>query len=104
MITAVTSRYRIQTIPDELKALDRWCVFQVVPGANGKVKKLPLIAGVRPLPGARTKAECDDPKTWRSFDEALADAEVRGFCLGFVFDRDLGMTFIDCDDAIRPDG
>src|SRR5215213_7677349 len=104
MITALTPRYRIQNIPAELKALDRWCVFQVIRLPSGKLKKMPLIAGVRPIPGARTKAECDDPTTWRSFDEARADAEARGLYLGFVFDRDLGMTFIDCDDAIGPDG
>ena len=35
------------------------------PGPNGKLKKTPLIAGVRPIPGAPTHAECNDPTTWR---------------------------------------
>ena len=104
MTTALTPRYRVQNIPDELKALDRWCVFHVVRLSNDKLKKTPLIAGVRPIPGARIKAESNDPTTWRSFDEAHADAEVRGLYLGCAFDRDLGMTFIDRDDAIGPDG
>jgi hypothetical protein len=87
-----------------MKDQHRWCVFQVLPGANGKARKIPLIAGMRPLPGVPVHAKCDDPVTWRSFPEALADAEARGLHLGFAFDRDLALTFIDLDDAIGPDG
>src|SRR4051794_19587939 len=101
-IASALSRYDLQNIPDELKDLPRWCVFRVLPTANGALKKIPLIAGVRPIPGARVHAECNDPTTWRSFPEALADAEARGLHLGFAFDRDLGMTFVDLDEAIGP--
>jgi hypothetical protein len=97
-------RYRVDGIPAELRALPRWVVFQITHDSKGKTKKLPLIPGVRPLPGARTMAESDDPATWRPFDMALADAEARGLNLAFVFGRELPYFFLDADDVVAGDG
>jgi hypothetical protein len=94
---AVLPRSRVDAIPAELKALDRWCVTQVVPQADGTNKKRILIAGTT---GAKARAKSDDPKTWRSFAEAERDARVRGFWLTFVFDQSLPYFFIDIDEVI----
>ena len=88
-------RYRVDSIPAELRALPRWVAFQITRGSDGKEKKLPLIPGVRPLPGVRTIAESDNPATWRPFDVALADAEARGLYLAFAFDRGVPYFFLD---------
>ena len=92
-----TTRYRVETIPAELRALPRWVVFQIIQLANGKTKKFPLIAG---KPG-RHPAKSNDPRTWRSFEVALADAEARGLYLGFAFDRDLAYFFLDADEVLQ---
>jgi putative DNA primase/helicase len=93
-------RYRVENIPAELVALPRWCVFQITQGPDGKTKKLPLIAGIT----GKAHAKNNDPRTWRPFDVALADAEVRGLCLAFVFDRDLPYFFLDADHVVAGDG
>jgi hypothetical protein len=93
-------RYRVESIPAELRALDRWVTFQIVRDVGGKTKKLPLIPGTT----GRTLARADDPKTWRPFALALRDAEVRGFHLAFVFGPETPYFFIDADDVLRADG
>lgn len=97
--TATRPRSVVGSIPDELKALPRWVVFQITRGPGGKTKKLPLIAG---KPGKHL-AEADNPATWRSFAEAHADSEARGLYLAFVFDRDIPYFFIDADEVIDAD-
>jgi putative DNA primase/helicase len=101
---SVSPRYRVENFPAELRALDRWVCFQITQRTNGKTKKLPLIPGVRPMPGVKSTAEADNPATWRSFAEALADAEARGLYLAFAFGRDLDFFFIDADDVVQPNG
>lgn len=91
-------RYRINSLPDELKQLPRWITFDVIPGRNGKLDKFPLIAGTR------TKAKCNDSSTWRTFEEALTAAEAQGLWLGFAFTPDLDLTFIDFDGVLGAGG
>lgn len=98
--TLPTIRYRVENIPAELKALDRWTVFQIIRDPGGKTRKLPRIPGK----AGKHSAKADDPKTWRSFAEALQDAEVRGFHLAFVFGLDVPFFFIDGDDVLTADG
>jgi hypothetical protein len=98
--TAGAARYCAENFPPELVALPRWCVFQCIPGTNGKCKKLPLIAGI---PGKHL-ADITKPATWRPFAVALADAEVRGLFPAFAFDRNLHYFFIDADDVVQADG
>jgi AAA domain len=89
----------IDQIPDELKAIDQWCVFSLVPQGNGKTKKLPLVAG-----GKDQRAAVDDPRTLRPYAVALRDAQVRGTALGFAFTPDLGFFFLDADDVLAEGG
>jgi hypothetical protein len=93
-------RYRVENIPEELKARDRWVVFQIIPRSDGTTKKIPLIAGL----AGKAHAKNNDPRTWRPFEVALADAEARGMYLAFVFDRDLPYFFLDADEVVQPDG
>jgi hypothetical protein len=94
------SRYRVENIPAELRALPCWVVFHIIHLPNGKTKKLPLIAG---KPG-RHPAASDNPQTWCPFDVALADAEARGLHLAFAFGRDLPFFFLDADNVFGGDG
>src|SRR5687768_2542753 len=65
-------RYRVNNVPEELKARPHWVVFEVRPTGTGKLNKMPYV------PGTTKEAKCNDPSTWRSFEEALADAERSG--------------------------
>jgi hypothetical protein len=96
--TASPPRYRVQNIPDELKQLDHWIVFQTERGRGNKLSKTPY------TPGTQNKARSNDASTWRSFDTALADAERRGLYLGFCFTPELGYVFIDFDDVLGAHG
>lgn len=98
------TRYTVEHIPQELKAIDRWCVFQIVSEPGGKTKKLPLVAGTT----GKTLARCDDATTLRPFSVALKDAELRRLYLAFAFDTSLPYFFLDADDVLtdgilRPD-
>jgi hypothetical protein len=95
---AAPPRYRVQNIPAELKALDRWITFAVSPGRGGKLAKLPY------TPGTQNKARSNDPATWTTFDAALADAERTGRFLGFCFDPSLGYVFLDFDEVLGAGG
>jgi hypothetical protein len=97
-------RYRVKNFPPELLTLPRWVVFQIVHDVHGKTRKTPMIPGIVRRPGVKWKAESDNPATWRTFDEAFADAEVRGLYLAFAFDRSLPYFFLDGDDVLLPDG
>jgi hypothetical protein len=84
-------------IPAEMRAVDRWVVWQYVL-VGGRWTKVPYIA----TEPAR-KASSTNPKTWRSFADALAayeDGKASG--IGFV----LGDGFIggDVDHCIGADG
>lgn len=96
----MTLRYVVENIPQELKAIDRWCVFQIVPQPNGKAKKLPLVPGTT----GHVLAKCDDSTTLRPFAAALRNAEVRALHLAFAFCPDLPYFFIDADDVLSGDG
>jgi hypothetical protein len=98
--TSSPPRYQVENFPTELVALPRWCVFQITRGPDGKTKKLPLVAGIT----GKVCAQNNDPRTWRPFDEALADAEARGLYLAFVFDRELPYFFLDADEVVQPNG
>lgn len=91
-------RYRVESIPQELRDLPRWVVFALTPQRDGKLAKLPIV------PGTSAKAKINDPATWRPFAAALADAEARGLWLGFAFGPDVPYTFIDLDDVLGAGG
>lgn len=91
----MSARYDVDSIPDELKVIPRWCGFQIVQEPGGKTKKLPLVSGV----AGRVLAKCNDASTLRPFDVARRDAELRGLYLAFAFDAELPFFFIDADNV-----
>ncbi|OPX73963.1 MAG: hypothetical protein A4E48_02356 [Methanosaeta sp. PtaU1.Bin060] len=87
-----------ESIPFELKALDQWCVYRLEE-INGQRTKVPY-----QLNGQR--ASSTDPKTWTSFNAALAayqDLEgYDGICVMLTVEN--GIVFIDLDDSMEDDG
>lgn len=97
-MTTAICRYRVQNIPDDLKALNHWVVFALEGGKSGKPNKVPY------TPGTSVKARSNDASTWRTFDIALAAAERSDLYLGFAFTPELGLTFVDLDDVLGAGG
>lgn len=87
-------------IPQELKSLRHWVLWKI--GVrDGKPTKIPLRAD------SGLTAESDDQTTWATFDNAKeAFEQGRGGAVGagFVFARATGITGIDLDHCIAPNG
>ncbi len=79
-------------IPAELRARRQWVVWKHE-RRNGKWTKVPYRAA-----DGRTKARCDDPRTWGTFEQALACVEVQG--IGYVFSAEDPFTGVDLDGCI----
>lgn len=81
-------------IPSLLLATNAWI---------GHRAKKPLV-----LPDGRKAAKTNLPDTWRSFDDGLKfyakTHKDPNAGLGFVFQRDQGVTFIDFDHCLTDDG
>jgi len=85
-----TAIHKMDNIPDELKELDQWVVYNST--------KFPI--------NVRTgkKAEVDNPNTWASFEEAreaVLSGKYKG--VGFVLTEDDPYVIIDLDHVIDPD-
>jgi len=81
----------ITTIAD-LQALPQWVNFDQVPQPDGeKPRKEPY------TPGTSSKARVNDPRTWRTYAEARADAERTGRLPGVAITPAMGLTLIDID-------
>jgi len=83
-------------IPPELKAIPNWISYQLIPQPDGKkTRKVPF------TPGANaTKARVNDPTTWRTYAEAVADHERTGRLPGFVITPEMNLTLVDVDRRI----
>ncbi len=84
---------QLDRIPQELRERAQWVGFRVLRDAeSGKLKKDPL--------SSRTqgRASCDDPSTWRSFEEARRAATH----VGFASTSSDPFAFIDLDDCRDP--
>ena len=80
-------------IPAELRERDQWVVWKAE-RRSGKWTKVPYRAA-----DARTKAKCDDPRTWGTFEQAIAwAAEVQG--VGYMFSAEDPFTGVDLDGCI----
>ena len=66
-------KWIIENIPQELKALPNWVGFKFISQEGKKPKKEPINAAT----GGHAKS--NDHKTWRSFDEVVAKAEMLNF-------------------------
>lgn len=88
-------------IPAELKARSQWVVWRAIVNENGKVDK-PLYQAKNP----QYYANVGDPKTWATFEEALAchlsdPTTVNG--IGFVFSSDDEYFGVDIDNEAKVD-
>ena len=86
-----------ENIPDELKALPQWVVWQAVE-RNGKITKPPRQIDGRP-------AKANDPSTWTTFEKAVQVYEA-GLSdgVGFVFAPGGGLVGVDLDHCVGEDG
>lgn len=93
-------KWIIENIPQELKNLPIWIGFKFIPQEGKKPKKEPVNAAT----GGHAKS--NDHKTWRSFDEAIAKAEVLHFdAIGIAVVEPYIVCDIDhsvCDKVISP--
>ena len=80
-------------IPEELKSRCSWVVWKAERRGD-KWTKVPYRVA-----DARTKAKCDDPRTWGTFEQAIAwTAEVQG--VGYVFSAEDPFTGVDLDGCV----
>ena len=85
-------------IPEELRRRRQWVVWKAVHKKDGKLDKVPYIAG-----GAG-KADTTDLMTWRSFEEAVTALETGRYSgIGFVFSSGDPYAGIDLDDCRDPE-
>lgn len=97
-----------KNVPEEMKKLSQWCVWQNIKDKEtGEVKKYiwnPNIELDEKGLG-RKWARCNDPNSWASFEKALSWArENMGDGLAFVMRKENGITCIDLDDHIDKNG
>jgi hypothetical protein len=89
----------VENIPQCLRELKQWICWKYVPKEIGKPGKLPVQVNGR-------NASTTDPKTWSSFDEALAAFEHNQQFAGvaFVFAAQDPFVGIDLDDCLDENG
>jgi hypothetical protein len=94
------SRINPKLIPKELRDLAQWVVWRLK-NRDGRWTKVPYRAR-----NSKVGAKTNDPKTWDTFERAmaafLADDSLDG--IGFVFAPDGGFAGIDLDNCRSPDG
>lgn len=89
----------IENIPQSLRELPQWFCWRFVPKPTGKPDKLPVDIHDRP-------ASTADPRTWSSFDEAVAafQRNKRLDGIAFVFTEADPFAGVDLDDCLDEDG
>ena len=80
------------SIPEGLRRLDQWVLWQIEYDKYDKPTKRPYQAA-----NWRRFASHNDRSTWASFDMACSSAEASGMGIGFVFTKDDGFFGIDVD-------
>ena len=88
-MTEMSGRLNISGIPQEIKEMPRWVTWKTEV-RNGKSTKTPY------TPGTGRRARSNDPTTWRTFDQALADLQARR-CDGIGFQLGDDYAGIDLD-------
>lgn len=82
----------IENIPNELQELAQWVCWQARPKDNGKLDKVPI------SPKTGRNASHSNPKTWGTFQQALARYQGDKLAgIGFVFSKDDPYTGVDLD-------
>jgi hypothetical protein len=87
-----------ENVPAELRERDQWVCWGYE-RRHGKWTKIPVD------PGTGRLAKSTDPKTWGTFDEALAYYRAHRSTIdgiGYVFSEDDPFAGVDLDDALPP--
>lgn len=93
----------MDALPDPLRQMRRYLLAKVVPGQNGKSKKLPFYANGQPRRG-RLDTEADLSKLV-TFDEAYDEFLLGGYStLGFALVEGDGIGVIDLDECLDQAG
>lgn len=86
-------------IPEKLRAMRRWVVWDYIDYGDSKPRKVPV------APGKNHGLSWNVSTAWRTFDEVIREAQQRGgLGIGFVFDEGDGINAVDLDDAYGDDG
>lgn len=84
-------------IPAELQASPNWVVWQYEE-RHGRTTKVPYIAST-----GKRRASTVDPESWRTFDEAVAIANTRGYSgIGYVLTEAGAYAGVDLDHCVDP--
>lgn len=89
-----------QYIPESMRLLPCWVLWRLEK-RNGNTTKVPY------TPGTDNHAASDNPRTWtdyRTAATALHNSRGRFNGIGFMFTKDAGLVFIDCDHCIPDPG
>lgn len=82
-------------VPEEMKRLDHWIYWKLETNEKGQQTKIPY------SPNYNGKASTTNPNSWGSYEKVKANFDKLNFSgIGFVFTKELGITFIDLDDCI----
>lgn len=91
-----TTVNNLNRIPEEMRKVPQWVLWRYEPGPKGKPTKVPYTVGGE-------KASSTNPRTWSTFDAALATYRNGAFDgIGFVLVGD-GLVAWDLDNAIDPE-
>jgi putative DNA primase/helicase len=82
-------------IPQELRDIPNWVSWRLEHDKYGEETKVPY------RPGSNRRASVSDPKTWTTFDAALAQMDERDAGLGWVVSLETGLLLIDLDHCIN---
>jgi putative DNA primase/helicase len=83
-------------VPEEMKSLNHWILWRLETDEKGKQTKIPYSANYE------GRASTTNSTTWTSYENAKKKFdESRYSGLGFVFTKDIGITFIDLDHVIE---
>jgi len=81
----------IDSIPSELKNMNRWCLWRKIKRDNGKVGKVPYLPDGKPM-----RIDVDEPISYASALQALASGNFDG--IGILLGN--GLCGIDIDDCL----
>jgi len=88
------SDIRPENIPEELKAITHWIVWDYG-NKDGEIIKVPVD------PKTGTWINAHDSKNWLTFEEALKLSKKLKLGLGFDLTKDLGYVFVDLDHVYK---
>lgn len=90
---------QLESIPEDLRAIDQWVCWSAKPDPRGgKPRKVPID------PATGDHAKVDQPATWSDFERACRRFESGGMTgIGFVLTQEAGLAGVDLDHCIDQD-